>query len=222
MSIQESYEASGPFLVPRVTETFNHFAIFSLFHDFITTQQEEGRGSRGHLPHDGNHHPSGDDQQPLDGKPGGQCEDAKVVEEIGKMEGEGTLGEFKLCMPETRLEQRLVEDHKSIPSFRKTLKRHDTFLVERYVLLRPVAIIVGAEGPSRFIRPWCHEHWCREIRKHGFVTPDTFPLVASQVYFMMQGLPECATVARTRNGFALAFCGKGAVQATIWTAESTL
>ena len=200
MSIEYNAEAGGPFLVPRVKEAFDFFSARRAYHDimFAPCQEDNSTAKLLKLLRRADEHGSK------------QHEEKEIVHAASY-----------ITSPQA-VENSAVQSFERVtsPTFRRPLDRSLTFTAELFASTRGCLNVVAAEGSQRFIRPWSHQRWVRELRRHGFATPPWAHAVGNQVCQLMQpGLPDAVQVMKTDDGLVLAFCGRDIIHATLWSVD---
>ena len=197
VNIEYNTEAGGPFLMPRVKELFDFYAVHRAFHDtmFASHHGESSITAVSRL-------------QRTVGPHGGEQQ----------AERKSSYVAFHIAAPEY-LGNSAVQSFES-PNFRKQLDRSLTITNELFASMRHCLNTVAVEGAQRFNRPWSHQRWVRELRRHGFAPPPWAHAVGSQVCRLMQpGLPDAVRVTTTDEGLVIAFCGRDTVHATLWSVD---
>ena len=200
VNIEYNAEAGGPFLVPRVEEAFDYYSALRSYHDtmFAPCQEDNSTATISKLLHWADEHGSR------------QHEDKKSVHAASY-----------ITSPQA-VESNAVQSFEQVtyPTFRRPLDRSLTFTHELFTSTRGCLNIVAVEGSQRFIRPWSHQHWVRELRRHGFATPPWAHAVGSQVCRLMESvLPDAVRVTTTDDGLAFALCGRDILHVTLWTVD---
>ena len=200
VNIEYNAEAGGPFLVPRVKEAFDYYSAQRAYHDtmFAPCQEDNSAATISKLLHWADEHGSR------------QHEEKKSVHAASY-----------ITSPQA-VENSAVQSFERVthPTFRRPLDRSLTFTVELFTGTRGCLNVVAVEGPQRFIRPWSHQRWVRELRRHGFATPPWAHAVGRQVCQLMQpGLPDAVQVTTTEDGLALALCGRDILHVTLWSVD---
>ena len=200
VNIEYNAEAGGPFLVPRVKEAFDYYSAQRAYHDtmFAPCQEDNSAATISKLLHWADEHGSR------------QHEEKKSVHAASY-----------ITSPQA-VENSAVQSFERVthPTFRRPLDRSLTFTVELFTGTRGCLNVVAVEGPQRFIRPWSHQRWVRELRRHGFATPPWAHAVVSQVCRLMESvLPDAVRVTKTDDGLAIAFCGRDTIHATLWSVD---
>ena len=197
MNIEYNAEAGGPFLVPRVKELFDHYAAHRAFHDTMFASRHGDSSTTAVSRLQRSTGPRGSEQR-------GEKKSAYVA--------------FHIAAPEF-LENCTVQSFES-PNFCKQLDRSLTITYELFASMRHCLNTIAVEGAQRFNRPWSHQRWVRELRRHGFAPPPWAHAVGSQVCRLMQpGLPDAVRVTKTDEGVVIAFCGRDTVHATLWSVD---
>ena len=194
MNIEYNAEASGPFLLPRVEESFDYYAAQRAYHDTMFASCHDDSSS---------------------------AVLSRILRVTGQQtEKRSSHAAFVVASPQAIVDN-VVRSFEQVapPNFRRPLDRSLMFTHELFGGTRGCISVVAMEGHQRFHRPWSQKRWARELRRHGFVTPPWARAVGSQVcQLMLPGLPDAVQVATTEEGLAFAFCGKDDIYATLWAA----
>ena len=219
MLLEQSVDASSPFLLPRVRESFDHFAAMMQTHDFFCTALA--------------------DENSPSSLPGGGSSSCVILEEVkdevgevgeeerdsedAKQENASSLHGFRVGLPELSLRKVLSVQSEHVPQFTRQLHRPYMIMMDRFLLLRTILNIVAVEGEYRFIRPQSQEYWTTLLNAHGLVFSSISSLLFNKLEHQCQGYPkQCMQIRPVQGGVMLSVSGVDVTSVTLWTSQNLL
>ena len=216
--LEHSFDASSPLLLPRVRESFDHFAVMMRAHDYFCTALAD-ESSPSTLSGGGTS--SGVPLEEVRDEAGEVGEEEKGREDAKKEDV--SLQGFRIGLPESSLRKVLSIQSEHVPQFTRQLHRAHMIMMDRFLFLRTILNIVATEGECRFIQPQSHEYWTSSLISHGLFCSPISSLMFNKLEHQCQGYPkQCMQLRPVEGGVILRVWGLDVTSVTLWTSQNLL